>query len=96
MGQGVTGGWEEGGGGKGMQLPSQTGGSQNELNGLTAQKIWTTSNSEMHTETERDKIISFIKHIPSDEDSTFSLVKHQPCCPVTNNIGAFSVNDLNS
>ena len=26
MGQGVTGGWEEGGGGKGMQLPSQTGG----------------------------------------------------------------------
>ena len=50
----------------------------------------------MHTETERDKIISFIKHIPSDEDSTFSLVKHQPCCPVTNNIDAFSVNDLNS
>ena len=50
----------------------------------------------MHTETERDKITSFIKHIPSDEDSTFSQVKHQPYCPVTNNIDAFSVNDLNS
>ena len=50
----------------------------------------------MHTETERDKIIFFIKHIPSDEDSIFSLVKHQPYCPVTNNIDAFGVNDLNT